>query len=50
MKIKVSRKEFTDAFILSSNPITDDNDAYYQNRYILNNEVFKQVVEHWLNK
>jgi len=37
--------DFEQAFILSPNPITPDNDPFYSNRYLLDAELFELFVK-----
>ncbi len=39
---------FEEAFILSSLPITPNSDPYYQNRYLIDNVAFDQVIIPWI--
>lgn len=44
----VKESGFSNAYILSPNPITIDNDPYYQNRYIASKDVFNNLIIPWL--
>ncbi|WP_199534005.1 polysaccharide deacetylase family protein [Romboutsia weinsteinii] len=46
----VKESGFEGAYILSPNPISADNDLYYQNRYLVDNEVFERIILPWVNK
>lgn len=41
---------FTDAFILSPNPITNDNAPYFIDRYLLDKHVFDEFVKPYLSR
>lgn len=40
---------FKSAFILHSAPITNENDVYYQNRYLMDKRVFADFILPWVN-
>lgn len=40
---------FRNGFILAPYPITGDNDAYYQNRYMIDRNNFNLIMDSWLN-
>ncbi|MDS0524582.1 polysaccharide deacetylase family protein [Clostridium sp. SHJSY1] len=46
----VEKSGFTDGFILAPQPLAKDNDPFYQNRYMLNNEDFYKAIVPWLEK
>lgn len=46
----VKKAGFDNAFILAPHPITQYNDPYYQNRYMIDKVDFYEVVVPWLHK
>ncbi len=44
------RSGFDYAYILSPNPITQNDSAYYQNRYLITESNFYKILEPWINR
>lgn len=46
---KVRQAGFENAFILAPYPLNSENDAYYQNRYLVDRYIFYKIFKDWIN-
>ncbi|QNF29939.1 polysaccharide deacetylase family protein [Metabacillus elymi] len=45
----IHRNGFESAYILAPRSITADNDKYWINRILVNDEVFENIVDKWID-